>query len=74
MFRDLDVLLKHANDLCELLFAGDRKCEISTAETAHMMPEAMLIASFTDKKLYPVRVLTLLQFMLINTDPPTSIY
>lgn len=51
-------MLKHANDLRELLFVGDRKGAVSAAMTAHMWPEAMLIASFTDKEEYRVSVLS----------------
>ncbi|KAI9911465.1 hypothetical protein PsorP6_009881 [Peronosclerospora sorghi] len=45
-----DVLLKHSNDIRELLFDGDRKCAISAAITAHMWPEAILIAHLPTRK------------------------
>ncbi|CEG48280.1 Regucalcin gene promoter region-related protein (RGPR) [Plasmopara halstedii] len=44
--------LKNANQLRELLLIGDRKGAVSAAMGAQMWPEAMLIASFTDKEEY----------------------
>ncbi|TDH68162.1 hypothetical protein CCR75_008986 [Bremia lactucae] len=47
-----ELKVKHTNHLRELLLVGDRKGAISTAMSAHMWPEAMLIASFTNKEEY----------------------
>ncbi|KAG7396032.1 Protein transport protein Sec16B [Phytophthora boehmeriae] len=47
-----DLAVKHANELRQQLLIGDRKGAVSTAMNAHMWPEAMLIASFTDKDEY----------------------
>ena len=52
-------MLKRANDIRELLLIGDRQGAVSSAMTAQMWPEAMLIASFTDKEEYRVRVSSL---------------
>ncbi|GMF24498.1 unnamed protein product [Phytophthora lilii] len=50
-----DLILKQSNELRELLLVGDRKGAVAAAMTSHMWPEAMLIASFTDKEEYRVR-------------------
>uniref|UniRef100_M4BRG3 Protein transport protein sec16 n=1 Tax=Hyaloperonospora arabidopsidis (strain Emoy2) TaxID=559515 RepID=M4BRG3_HYAAE len=42
----------NTNVLRELLLAGDRKGAVSSAMTANMWPEAILIASFVDKEMY----------------------
>ena len=47
-------MLKNTNVLRELLLAGDRKGAVSSAMTANMWPEAILIASFVDKEMYKV--------------------
>eukprot|EP00644_Phytophthora_capsici_P006892 jgi/Phyca11/532804/estExt2_fgenesh1_pg.C_PHYCAscaffold_80096 len=64
-----DLMVKHANQLRELLLVGDRKGAVSAAITAHMWPEAMLIASFTDKEEYRRVLRTYLDETYTTGDP-----
>lgn len=52
-----DLLAKNANTIRDLLLVGDRKAAVDVAIHAQMWPEAMLIASFTDKDEYKVCLL-----------------
>ncbi|CAH0520677.1 unnamed protein product [Peronospora belbahrii] len=64
-----DLMLKHANDLRELLLVGDRKGAVSSAMTAQMWPEAILIASYTDKDEYRRVLRTYLDEYYATGDP-----
>ncbi|KAG3051124.1 hypothetical protein PC121_g18025 [Phytophthora cactorum] len=69
-----DLMLKHANELRELLLVGDRKGAVSTAMSAHMWPEAMLIASFTDKEEYRRVLRTYLDETYATGDPSRALF
>ncbi|ETM02324.1 hypothetical protein L917_01189 [Phytophthora nicotianae] len=69
-----DLMLKHANELRELLLVGDRKGAVSTAMSAHMWPEAMLIASFTDKEEYRRVLRTYLDETYAMGDPSRALF
>ncbi|OWZ14722.1 COPII coat assembly protein [Phytophthora megakarya] len=69
-----DLMLKQANDLREQLLVGDRKGAVSTAMTAHMWPEAMLIASFTDKDEYRRVLRTYLDETYASGDPCRALF
>ncbi|KAL4115544.1 hypothetical protein PRIC2_013705 [Phytophthora ramorum] len=69
-----DLVLKRANDLRELLLVGDRKGAVSAAMSAHMWPEAMLIASFTDKEEYRRVLRTYLDEHYATGDPCRALF
>lgn len=69
-----DLMVKHANQLRELLLVGDRKGAVSAAITAHMWPEAMLIASFTDKEEYRRVLRTYLDETYTTGDPCRALF
>ncbi|EEY61619.1 COPII coat assembly protein SEC16, putative [Phytophthora infestans T30-4] len=69
-----DLMQKHANELRELLLVGDRKGAVSTAMSAHMWPEAMLIASFTDKEEYKRVLRTYLDETYATGDPSRALF
>ncbi|KAL3663511.1 hypothetical protein V7S43_011400 [Phytophthora oleae] len=69
-----DLMVKHANQLRELLLFGDRKGAVSAAITAHMWPEAMLIASFTDKEEYRRVLRTYLDETYATGDPCRALF
>ncbi|POM67012.1 Hypothetical protein PHPALM_17052, partial [Phytophthora palmivora] len=69
-----DLMIKQANDLRELLLVGDRMGAICTAMTAHMWPEAMLIASFTDKEEYRRVLRTYLDETYATGDPCRALF
>ncbi|KAK1938278.1 Protein transport protein SEC16A [Phytophthora citrophthora] len=69
-----DLMVKHANQLRELLLVGDRKGAVSSAMAAHMWPEAMLIASFTDKEEYRRVLRTYLDETYATGDPCRALF
>ncbi|KAF4318751.1 hypothetical protein G195_007866 [Phytophthora kernoviae 00238/432] len=69
-----DLVAKHTNDLRELLLVGDRKGAVSMAMNAHMWPEAMLIASFTDKEEYRRVLRTYLDEHYATGDPSRALF
>ncbi|CAH0493435.1 unnamed protein product [Peronospora farinosa] len=69
-----DLLLKRANDIRELLLVGDRQGAVSSAMTAQMWPEAMLIASFTDKEEYRRVLRTYLDEHYATGDPCRTLF
>ncbi|KAE9008059.1 hypothetical protein PR002_g16017 [Phytophthora rubi] len=69
-----DLALKHSNELRELLLVGDRKGAVSSAMSAHMWPEAMLIASFTDKEEYRRVLRTYLDETYATGDPCRALF
>ncbi|CAI5730882.1 unnamed protein product [Hyaloperonospora brassicae] len=69
-----DVTLKHTNALRKLLLTGDRKSAVSSAMTAHLWPEAMLIASFIDKEMYKQVLRTYLDEHYAAGDPCRALF
>ncbi|KAG6611026.1 putative COPII coat assembly protein SEC16 [Phytophthora cinnamomi] len=69
-----DLALKRSNELRELLLVGDRKGAVSSAMSAQMWPEAMLIASFTDKEEYRRVLRTYLDETYATGDPCRALF
>uniref|UniRef100_A0AAV1T810 Protein transport protein sec16 n=1 Tax=Peronospora matthiolae TaxID=2874970 RepID=A0AAV1T810_9STRA len=69
-----NLMLKNTNFLRDLLLAGDRKGAVSSAMTANMWPEAMLIASFVDKEMYKRVLRTYLDGHYTAGDPCRALF
>ncbi|DAZ98277.1 TPA: hypothetical protein N0F65_008962 [Lagenidium giganteum] len=69
-----DAILKSSNKIRDLLLTGDRKGAVEVAMHAQMWPEAMLIASFTDKDEYKRVLTTFLNGHYAAGDPCRTLF
>ncbi|OQS02896.1 COPII coat assembly protein SEC16 [Thraustotheca clavata] len=63
-----------ANQMRQLLLAGDRRAAIDVAKSSNLWPQAMLIASFVDPDIYKSVVHSFVTSQYVASDPMRSLF